>query len=83
MYRACELKDETYKKTRTLHFSEYLAVSWFQQAAHDRLRIKNASLMVLKSFGAVAFSYCAAFQRILKYRAKFYTRPPPPLPLPF
>ena len=22
MYRACELKDQTYKKTRTLHFSE-------------------------------------------------------------
>ena len=25
MYRACELKDETYKKTRTLHFSEIRA----------------------------------------------------------
>ena len=24
MYRACELKDQTYKKTRTLHFSEFL-----------------------------------------------------------
>ena len=23
MYRACELKDQTYKKTRTLHFSEW------------------------------------------------------------
>ena len=22
MYRACELKDQTYKKTKTLHFSE-------------------------------------------------------------
>ena len=22
MYRACELKDQTYKKTRTLHFSD-------------------------------------------------------------
>ena len=22
MFRACELKDQTYKKTRTLHFSE-------------------------------------------------------------
>ena len=24
MYRACELKDQTYKKTRTLQFSEKL-----------------------------------------------------------
>ena len=23
MFRACELKDQTYKKTRTLHFSEF------------------------------------------------------------
>ena len=23
MYRPCELKDQTYKKTRTLHFSDY------------------------------------------------------------
>ena len=24
MHRACELKDQTYKKTRTLHFSEFV-----------------------------------------------------------
>ena len=24
MYRACELKDQTYKKTRTLQFSEFV-----------------------------------------------------------
>ena len=24
MFRACEFKDQTYKKTRTLHFSEIL-----------------------------------------------------------
>ena len=27
MYRACELKDQTYKKTRTLHFSELVQTS--------------------------------------------------------
>ena len=27
MHRACELKDQTYKKTRTLHFSESMLVS--------------------------------------------------------
>ena len=26
MHRACELKDQTYKKTRTLHFSEYVII---------------------------------------------------------
>ena len=29
MYRACELKDQTYKKTRTLHFSD---LTWIQKA---------------------------------------------------
>ena len=29
MFRACELKDQTYKKTRTLHFSEKLPeIAW-------------------------------------------------------
>ena len=26
MFRACELKDQTYKKTRTLHFSDFRAI---------------------------------------------------------
>ena len=30
MYRACELKDQTYKKTRTLHFSEHSRSFFFQ-----------------------------------------------------
>ena len=28
MYRACELKDQTYKKTRTLHFSQPMLFLW-------------------------------------------------------
>ena len=28
MFRACELKDQTYKKTRTLQFSESLGLLW-------------------------------------------------------
>ena len=28
MYRACELKDQTYKKTRTFHFSDLGGVGW-------------------------------------------------------
>ena len=42
MYRACELKDQTYKKTRTLQFSEIqeniageLFMYWFRARGTD------------------------------------------------
>ena len=33
MFRACELKDQTYKKTRTLHFSDKLSISRLERGA--------------------------------------------------
>ena len=35
MYRACELKDQTYKKTRTLHFSDFWAAGFFRGFCHQ------------------------------------------------
>ena len=46
MYRACELKDQTYKKTRTLHFSEKRKDPYF----HD--------VRVIRLKPAIAFFWC-------------------------
>ena len=36
MFRACELKDQTYKKTRTLHFSECWGMFIFEAIERER-----------------------------------------------
>ena len=38
MFRACELKDQTYKKTRTLHFSESRGLGVFKSRFGDLSR---------------------------------------------
>ena len=37
MFRACELKDQTYKKTRTLHFSDLLRAMGFLVSQHGEV----------------------------------------------
>ena len=43
MYRACELKDQTYKKTRTLHFSEFPSPLKQRKRCDLKVRITIAS----------------------------------------
>ena len=43
MFRACELKDQTYKKTRTLQFSEMLQKPVFALPGCQRMSVNTLS----------------------------------------
>ena len=50
MFRACELKDQTYKKTRTLHFSDFVQTGLEGHAFVDGEREGHPQLTEVRSW---------------------------------
>ena len=49
MFRACELKDQTYEKTRALHFSEQMWLKLAQEGTN--VHLSNVHFDLCQNFG--------------------------------